>query len=134
MGNIGFLDGLLIHIRKPDDVPYAGMFWCERKHCFAINCQGICDGDLKLRYFSARCTGSTHDSKAFEYTQLGRRVMLGHDPGGIPAPYHLGGDSAYTSSDAMSVPWGHPQLVHHATTSTLSIRNSAAPLSVHSGR
>lgn len=106
MGNIGFLDGLLIHIRKPDDVPYAGMFWCERKHCFAINCQGICDGDLKLRYFSARCTGSTHDSKAFEYTQLGRRVMLGHDPGGIPAPYHLGGDSAYTSSDAMSVPWG----------------------------
>ena len=102
-GCIGYLDGLIMPMEKPD-LDNAGDFRCNRKDCYAINCQGICDGRLRFTHFSAVCTGGTHDSAAFACTLLGQRVEKGHATGGIPYPYYFGGDSAYKNGEALVVP------------------------------
>lgn len=103
-GCIGYLDGLIMPMEKPD-LDNAGDFRCNRKDCYAINCQGICDGRLRFIHFSAVCTGGTHDSAAsFACTLLGQRVEKGHATGGIPHPYYFGGDSAYKNGEALVVP------------------------------
>ena len=102
-GCIGWVDGLIVPIEKPECVN-AGEWRCNRKDCFGINCQGVCDGKLRFTYFAASSTGGTHDSAAFLFTSLGARVDKGHGAGGIPEPFYFGGDAAYKSGEAFAVP------------------------------
>ena len=103
-GCIGFLDGIQIEIRRPRNLAYAGDFFCQRKDRFGINCQAICDGQLRFTFFSCRCTGGTHDAAAFKMTALGQRVELGRAPGGVPAPFFFAADAAYPSGESLIVP------------------------------
>lgn len=62
-GVIGIIDGTHISIVAPvfGEIPPRAVF-LNRKNCYSINCQIICDSNLKILGICARYPGSVHDS------------------------------------------------------------------------
>ena len=72
---IGAIDGTHIRIQSPGG-PQAEIFR-NRKGYFSINCQAVCDADLKIRNIVARWPGSVHDSTIFNDSSLCARLENG---------------------------------------------------------
>ena len=91
-GCIGAIDGIAIEIMKPSpwDSPYPKQYM-NRKHFFSINCQAICDADLRFTWCSLQCSGGIHDSLAWQATSLYEQL----DNMELPEGYWLVGDGAY---------------------------------------
>lgn len=101
-GVVGAIDGIAIRIpclslRDCDDP----IHYLNRKEFFSINCQAICDADLKFRWAAMTCAGSTHDAMAFKDTQLYRLIQSG----ALRHPYCIFGDAAYVCDDCAVTPY-----------------------------
>ena len=74
-----------------------------------MNMQAVCDADCRVRYWSMKCPGSTHDSFAWGHDDFMKGV-LGEREGALfrrmrAAGYHLVGDEAYTPEHTLATPW-----------------------------
>eukprot|EP00171_Calliarthron_tuberculosum_P005627 IDg5627t1 len=93
------VDGILIKIDKPFDVPDPAQYY-NRKGYHAIPVQAIVDHRYRFRYMSATCVGSTHGALTFVATALARQL----EQGLILRPFYLVGDNAYVCEDWMLTP------------------------------
>lgn len=71
----------------------------------SINCMGVCGPTLHIYYATADWPGSTHDSRVFRNSTLGRMMANGWRP--MPNGILLG-DSAYSCSDYLITPLMRP--------------------------
>ena len=85
-------------------------FFC-RKRFYSWNCMAICDNQKKFRYFSCQFPGSTHDSVAYNQSQL--RINL-ENSFSFDSPRFLLGDKGYTNQRTMIVPFKTNQLKTNA--------------------
>ena len=90
-GVVGAIDCTHIRIVKPKENP-AG--YINRKNYYSLNCQMICDCNLRFFNVVVRWPGATHDSRIFENSSVCYRfeagelegILLG-DPGYACLPY-----------------------------------------------
>ena len=98
---IGAIDGTQIKIKAPsvDEDAYIG-----KKEGHHINCQIICDANLKFLDAVAKWPGSVHDSTIFNHCGFKRRLelFLRKMPGTYKAS--LIGDSGYAQRKIMMIP------------------------------
>lgn len=101
-GTVGAIDGLVVRTRRPYHKEVDGnvLVYRNRKGCWGIVVQGVCDSRGKFLYISATCPGSTFDSTAFELTDLFRQLSCGQ----LNAAYHMIGDEAYINCEWMLTP------------------------------
>ena len=99
---VGCIDGLAIRIPcpSPSECPDP-LHYFNRKQFFSVNCQAICDADLKFRWTSMNCAGSTNDVQAFEDTDLYRAIQAGF----LRRPYSIFGDAAYICNESVITPF-----------------------------
>ena len=98
---IGAIDGVQVAIVKPSRraCPNPTAYY-NRKGYFALNVQAIADSTGRITWASIRTPGAVNDANAFELSALFDLVArLGL------AAYHFVGDSAYTNSETMLVPF-----------------------------
>lgn len=107
-GCIGALDGLLLPIISPTNLPEDGARkYYTRKNFYAWNVQAVCDADCRFTHVSMLCVGSTHDSFAWAQDRLAQRIEEGGDL------YHrlvmedlwIAGDEAYSAAHTLATPW-----------------------------
>ena len=103
---IGAIDGTQIKIKAPsiDEESYVG-----KKEGHYINCQVVCDHNLKFTDAVVRWPGSTDDSTI--WTHSGFRQKLDNFLQTMPESYKawLIGDSGYAQSEMLMIPKLHPQ-------------------------
>lgn len=99
-GCIGAIDGIAIKIVRPTEVPNPARYYC-RKGFYALNVQAICDSDCRFLWVAARNPGSTHDSVAYEGTNLAMRI--GDNIGS--EGWWINGDEAYSSCPNIVTPF-----------------------------
>ena len=112
-GVIGIIDGCHVPISTPvwEKVPQLReKFFC-RKYFNSWNCMAICDNKKKFIYFSCKFPGATHDSVAFDTSEL-KVVLDGKFK--FDSPRFLLGDKGYTNQKILIVPFKNNQLKTNA--------------------
>ena len=101
-GCVGAIDGIAIEISKPTpfDTLYPIQFR-NRKQFFSINCQAMCDSELRFTWCSMQNPGGTHDSLAWASSTLAEKLKKRPLPDG----FYIVGDDAYTHSEWMLTPY-----------------------------
>lgn len=95
-GIVGAIDGTHITIMKPADEPDS---WIDRKGNYSIAVTAVVDSDKRFIYTSIGCPGSFHDQRVYRLCNLSDSVES------LPDNYHIIGDSAYTLTSHMMVPY-----------------------------
>ena len=103
---MGCIDGTHIEIQG------IGQYRCAyttRKLIYAINTTIVCDSYKRIRFASVGCPGAYNDCRVFDYTPfaLNSEAILGVNS-------VLLGDSAYTLTKHMVVPYSTPNSVQKA--------------------
>ncbi len=100
-GCVGALDGWLCRIKIPlgKDISNIGFFYSGRYCCYGINVQAVCDSRCRFTYLSCRNPGGTGDSRDFRGTASSYFLQE------IPSDFYVLGDSAYTLSSSLLVPF-----------------------------
>lgn len=101
-GAIGAVDGFLLALTDPGEEVADSAHYYSRKGFFALNLQVICDGHRRVLWASCNSPGATHDSRAFERSQLFDQCRLSEMM--KTEGFFLIGDSAYVSSSWMVTP------------------------------
>ena len=106
-GVVGALDGIAIEITRPTKAehPRPKRFF-NRKGFYALVLQAVCDANLKFTFAGIDCYGSTHDSEAFQKSDLYERLSKGL----LPYEFHILGDDAYSLADYLLTPY--PAVAH----------------------
>ena len=99
VGCVGAIDGIAIQIVRPSTANSQSYF--NRKGFFSINLQAMCYADYIFTYASCRAAGSSHDSLAFEESDLSQALAAN----GLPGNHFIVGDEAYVASDFLLTPW-----------------------------
>ena len=68
---------------------------------YALLVQSVVDSQMRFRYMSCRCTGSTHDAAAFDVSELAVRMKYGELKDG----FWIAGDAPYVSINGLLTPW-----------------------------
>ena len=98
-GQVGALDGVHFGMQLPATT-------MSRIHAsimldmYALLCMAICDAQRRILWWDISHTPTTHDSQAWECTELGWRIVKGE----LPEPFFLSGDSALSLSNSMITP------------------------------
>ncbi|KAK3930821.1 Putative nuclease, partial [Frankliniella fusca] len=71
---LGFIDGTEVSIVTPAKCFNPQLFW-TRKHHYAINCQTICDSDLRILNITAYHPGCCTDKFIFKNSAARRRMQ-----------------------------------------------------------
>ena len=105
-GQVGALDGVHFGMLAPsnDTVQNARKYHVARKDMFALLCMAISDAHRRILWWDISHTPTTHDSQAWECTELGWKIAQGQ----LPAPFFLSGDSAFSLSNSMITPSDEP--------------------------
>jgi hypothetical protein len=100
-GCVGALDGWLCRIKVPlgKDTSNIASYYSGHYCCYGINVQAVCDSRCRFTYLSCRSPGGTGDSRAFHGTALSYFLQE------IPRGFYVLGDSAYTLSSSLLVPF-----------------------------
>ncbi|KAG5870318.1 hypothetical protein JTB14_038401 [Gonioctena quinquepunctata] len=95
-GIVGCIDCTHIAIVPPpaNDLVYPGLAFINRKNYHSINCQIVCDADLKIRHINARYPGSVHDAAIWIVSNL-REFLLENFHNARDRHTWLLGDSGY---------------------------------------
>lgn len=97
---IGAIDCTHIKIKRvPGDLSEA---YVNRKGCYSLNLQVVCDAQLKIRDIVAHWRGSVHDSRIFNESSLKARFEKGEFHG------RLLGDSGYACTPYLFTPLLNP--------------------------
>jgi hypothetical protein len=99
---VGAIDGVAIQIRRP--LPWeskAPSKYFNRKGYYSLCMITVCDADLRIRFNSLQCAGSTHDSLAYTVCPLARSLKAGR----LPSKYFIVGDDAFTNTDQLITPY-----------------------------
>ena len=100
-GQVGALDGVDFWQKNPDKaVKNPRRFYVERKGHFCLLCLAVCDALRRFTYFDVSFAAGSHDSLAWAGTNLGQKLQ----EGGLPRPYFLNADNAFTCANHMVVP------------------------------
>tara|TARA_B110000046_G_scaffold159651_1_gene172307 strand:+ start:315 stop:1571 length:1257 start_codon:yes stop_codon:yes gene_type:complete len=101
-GQVGAIDGVHFRMRCPSETETADpmRYYVQRKQEYALLGVAICDIHRRFRWADISHASCTHDSVAWEATELGQRIKAGD----LPAPFFLNGDAAFTLSPSMIVP------------------------------
>lgn len=102
-GCVGALDGLAIRIVKPF-CSNAGAYF-SRKGFFSINCQAIADSNRKFMWASTSATGGSHDSFAWNVTDLSAEIEDGCLNSEREWPFWIACDDAYALTNTMICPF-----------------------------
>jgi hypothetical protein len=99
---IGMLDGLLVSTKRPTrkETKKVTDFFSGHKKQNGLNCQALCDANLRFLFVSVMCPGKTHDLKAYRKSILSKLIE------NLPEGYYCIGDNAYCNSEHLLVP--HP--------------------------
>jgi hypothetical protein len=100
-GCVGALDGWLCRIKVPlgKDTSNIASYYSGHYQCHGVNIQAVCDARCRFTYMSCRSPGGTGDSRAFQGTALNYFLQE------IPRGFYVVGDSAYTLSSSLLVPY-----------------------------
>ena len=101
-GQVGAIDGLHTKMQRPTlaEVRDPMRYYVARKQEFALLAIAICDYHRRFTWVDISHASQTHDSTAWEATELGQMIKAGD----LPAPFFLNGDAAFTLSPSMIVP------------------------------
>jgi hypothetical protein len=107
-GQVGAIDGVHFAMRAPSkkDVPDPMKYFVARKDEYAILCIAVCDAHRRFTSYDISKSATTHDSLAWEASDLGARVAHGE----LPEPFFINADSAFTLSNSIITPSGDPAL------------------------
>ncbi len=100
-GCVGALDGWLcrIKVQLGKDTSSIASYFSGHYQCHRVNIQALCDARCRFTYMSCQSPGGTGDSRAFHGT------ALNYFPQEIPRGFYVVGDSAYTLSPFLLVPF-----------------------------
>ncbi len=100
-GFTGALDGWLCRIKVPlgKDTSNIAAYFSGHYQCYGINVQAVFDSRCRFTYLSCRSPGGTGDSRAFHGTALSYFLAE------IQHGFYVVGDSAYTLSSSLLVPY-----------------------------
>ena len=96
-GVIGAIDGTYVPITGPTE--FRDSYIC-RKGFPAFHLQGVCDSNMKFLHVFSAYPGSVHDSRVFKNSPLNDFLQKE-----CPQSNHLLGDSAYSLSSYLLVPF-----------------------------
>eukprot|EP01135_Chromosphaera_perkinsii_P009793 Nk52_evm15s1892 gene=Nk52_evmTU15s1892 len=114
---VGAVDGWVREIQAPtvlgtSNVSHAKgvqaqtAFYNGHYCCYAVVCQAMCDSKGKFLYFSAKHSGSTHDSTAFQTCDL--KTFVENLAG---TKYYIVGDNGYVGNNNCLTPFRKGQIV-----------------------
>ena len=98
----GLIDGSQVPIWGPHP-PANKAAYVNRKGFHAINCQVVCDADMKMFSFDARWPGGNHDAYILRFSEVYEKFEAGL----LPNSWLLG-DSGYGLSDWLLTPYANP--------------------------
>ena len=98
----GLIDGSQVPIWGPHP-PANEAAYVNRKGFHAINCQVVCDADMKMFSFDARWPGANHDAYILRFSEVYEKFEAGL----LPNSWLLG-DSGYGLSDWLLTPYANP--------------------------
>ncbi|XP_067634770.1 putative nuclease HARBI1 isoform X2 [Eurosta solidaginis] len=78
-GVVGCVDGTHIKISAPSKLEQ-GLYF-NRKGFFSLNAMIICDHKMRIRYFDARCAGSSHDLLVWNISSAKRALRERYNSG-----------------------------------------------------
>ena len=100
-GCVGAVDGCHFKMQNPGRaVDDPQRYHVARKGCYALLFQAVCDVDRRFTYWDCSYIPRTHDSLAFEGSELGMKISEGK----LDKKFFLNGDSAYNAGDNMVTP------------------------------
>lgn len=99
-GCVAALDGIQIQIEKPPKWYNPLHYFC-RKGFFSVPVQAIVDSSYRFIASSTMCVGSTHDSVAFELSNIADYLRSGK----LPKGFWIAGDEAYRCSEHVCTPF-----------------------------
>ena len=99
---VGLVDGSQIPIWGPQPPANEAVFK-NRKGVHAINCQLVCDADMKFFSLDAQWPGSSHDAHIMRYSEVHDKFEAGLMPNSW-----LLGDSGYGLSNWLLTPYPNP--------------------------
>ena len=103
VGAIGAIDGFLLALHDPKSAVKDSAHYYSRKGFFALNLQVVCDGHRRVLWASCNSPGATHDSRAFERSDL--FASCSQSDMMREWGFFLVGDSAYVSAPWMVTPF-----------------------------
>ncbi len=89
----------MIKVPLGKDTSNIAAYFSGQYQCYRINLQAVCDSRCRFTYLSCQSPGGTGDSRAFHGTALSYFLQ------GIARGFYLVGDSAYTLSSSLLVPY-----------------------------
>jgi hypothetical protein len=101
-GVLGAVDGLLVHIRLPDNTRNARPWLCYKSY-YALNMQGVAGPDGEFLYVNVGHAGSTGDGCAIRQSQFWVNCM--DDLYKYSDGYHFLGDAAYSLMPWLMTPF-----------------------------
>ena len=99
-GCVGAIDGISIALARPRRMYNPSTFF-NRKGYYAIPVQAMVNSDCMFLAISVLCTGSTHDSLAFDISHMASYLRSGNVPMGI----WMSADEAYSGGEVILVPF-----------------------------
>jgi hypothetical protein len=103
-GIIAALDGISIAIACPREAEDPRKFF-NRKGFYSICVQAAVGADYRIYYVSSLHAGSTHDSTAFQSTQLCQLLLKSAEQGGLPNWASIAADDAYGNRGRVLTPY-----------------------------
>jgi hypothetical protein len=102
-GCVSTFDGWVVKTRQPTraEAGASVMSYRNRKQMWGVLVLAGCDARTRFNYFSARCSGATHDHLAWEMSSFKRML----DEGKLPRQYYVVGDEAFVNCNQFLVPW-----------------------------
>jgi len=97
----GIIDCTHIEILKPVNRNPPPEKFFNRKGYYSLNCMMVCDHLKRIRHFTAKHVGSTHDSRIFNESNLRANLEQNFDEN---SPKVLLGDEGFPSSNVLLTP------------------------------
>ena len=106
-GQVMCVDGVHFGTICPSDrdVLNSARYYVGRKSEYAILCMAGCDYARRIMYYDISQAPTTHDSLAFQASEIGARIVNG----GLPQPFFVNGDAAFSASNSVITPSGKAQ-------------------------
>lgn len=102
-GQVAALDGCILGQKNPGKAIHnPERYFVYRKGHFGLLLMAMADYHRRFVWIDLSVTPTSHDSLAWDCTELAQRIMKG----GMPAPFFISGDNAFNLHPHMMIPGG----------------------------